>query len=114
MQGVRVGYGGRILARAQYDTAWDSGRSEIDLEKLGHGGRAADLSHGIPGQGWPTELPSGGIPRPSGDEDGNACPFPTPACPGHRGHFGGEKRPPPTVPLIRHNGTLEYTGQKAP
>ena len=35
----------------------------------------------------------------SGNEDGNVGPFYAPACPGHRGHFGGEKTPPPTVPL---------------
>ena len=41
------------------------------------------------GQGRPVELPSGGITRTSGDEDGNAGPFSSTACPGHRGCFGG-------------------------
>ena len=36
-----------------------------------------------------------------------------PACPGHCGHFGGGKYPPPTVPPMRYAGTLAYTEQKA-
>ena len=64
------------------------------MVNLGHGGRAADISHGLPIQGRPTELPSGRMPRPSGDEDISAGPFPTPACPGHRGRSVGRKPPP--------------------
>ena len=84
------------------------------LEKLGHGGRAADLSHGLPVQGSPTDLPGGGMPMPSGDEDGNSGPFPAPAWPIHCGHFGGGKPPPPTVPLMQHAGPPVYTKRKAP
>ena len=60
------------------------------------------------------ELPSGVMPRTSGDEDGDAGKFSAPECPGHRGHFGGGKLPPPTVPPMRHAGTLSYTELKAP
>ena len=94
VQGVRGGDGGRIYGGAQYDSAWESGRGATELEYLGHGGRAAYISHGIPSKGRPAELPSGGMTRPSGDEDGDAGTFPTPACPGHRGHYGGGKTPP--------------------
>ena len=38
------------------------------------------------------------MPRPSGNENGDAGPFPTPVCPENRGHSGGGKTPPPTVP----------------
>ena len=54
------------------------------------------------------------MPRPIGDKDGNAGPFPAPACPVHRGHFGGGKPPPPTVPPMRHAGPPAYTERKAP
>ena len=74
---------------AQDDTAWAIGRGETDMEDLGHVGRAADVSHGLPGQGKPADLPGGGMPRTSGDKYGNAGQFSAPACPGHRGHFGG-------------------------
>ena len=54
------------------------------------------------------------MPRTSGDEDGDAGIFYAPACPGHRGHFGGGKPPPPTVPPMRHAGLLRYTECTAP
>ena len=72
------------------------------------------LIENTPGQGRPTELPGGGMPRPSGDEDGDAGPFTTPACPGHRGHFVGRKPPPPTVPPMQHYVTPACTECKAP
>ena len=86
----------------------------MDLENLGHRGRAADVLHGLPVQGRPAELPGGGMPRTSGDEDGGGGTFYALACPGHRGHFGGGKHPPTTVPPMRHSGTLAYTERKAP
>ena len=57
------------------------------MEKLGHGGISADVSHGLPVQGRHAELPGGGMPRTSGDEDGDAGNCFAPTCPGHRGHF---------------------------
>ena len=49
-----------------------------------------------------------------GDKNGDAGPISTPECPEHCGHFLGGKPPPPTVPLMRHAGPLEYTERKAP
>ena len=77
-------------------------------------GRAVDVSHGLPGQGRPVELPSGGMPSTSGDEDGDAGKFSALSCPGHRGHFVGGKPPPPTVTLMRQDGPLAYTERKSP
>ena len=54
------------------------------------------------------------MPRTSSDEDGNACPFSTPAFPGNCGHFGGGKPSPPMVTPMQHAGTLAYTERKAP
>ena len=114
MQGVWGGDGGGVFGREQDDTAWATGRGETDLENLGHGVRSADVLHGLPGQGRLAELPGGGMPRMSSDEEADAGTFSTPACTGHRGHFGGGKPPPPTVPPMRHAGPLAYTERKAP
>ena len=101
-----------IFGGAQYDTAWSSGRVATDMGNLGYGVRAAGVSHGFPVQGRPAELPGRGMPRPSGDKDGDAGPFPKTAFPGYRGHFGGGKPPPPTVPPMRHAGPPECTERK--
>ena len=57
VQGVRGGDGGWVIGEAQDDTAWASGRGEMDMKNLGHGGRNADVPHGLPVQGRPAELP---------------------------------------------------------
>ena len=113
MQGVLRGDGGGIIGRGQDDTAWASGKGEMELENLGHGVIAADVLHGLSGQGKPGEMPGRGKPRTSGDEDRNAGTFYSPSFPGHRGHFGGGKPPPPTVPHLRHACPLAYTKRKA-
>ena len=46
-------------------------------------------------------MPGGGMPGPSGDENGNASALPAPPCPRHCGHYGGEKLSPPTVVVQR-------------
>ena len=56
----------------------------------------------------------GGIPRTSGDEDGDAGTFYAPKFPGNRGNFGGGKPPPPTVPPMRHAVPLAHTERKSP
>ena len=114
VQGVWGGDGVWIIGGTHEDTTWASNRGDMDMENLDHGGRTADVTHDLTDQGRPTEMPGGGIPRTSGDEDGNAGTFYAPECTGKYGHFGGEKPPPPTVPLVRHTGHLMYTEQKAP
>ena len=51
------------------------------MENPGRGGRATDFMNDFPSKGRPAELPGGGMPGPSGDEDGNMGALPTPACP---------------------------------
>ena len=111
---VQGGDGGWIFGGAHYNTTWASGRGYMELENLGHGGRIMDVPYGLPGQGRPVDLPGGGMPRTSVDKDGDAGTFSAPAFPGHRGRFGGEKPPPPTVLLMRHYCTLECTEWKTP
>ena len=109
---MRGGDGDRIIGGAQDDIAWASGRGEMYLGNLGHGGRSADVPRGVLGQGRPAELPGGRMNRTSGNKDGGAGKFYAPACPGYRGRFGGGKHPPPTVSPMRHDGPLVYTEQK--
>ena len=106
VQVVQGGDGDWIICGAHDNTTWESGRGDMDLENLVHGGITTDVLHGLPVQGRPAELPGGGMPRTSGDKDGDAGTFYAPACSGHRGHFGRGKPPPPTVPPMQHAGTL--------
>ena len=86
----------------------------MDLENFVHGGRAVDVTYGLPVQGKPGELPGGEIPTTSGDKYGDANTFYAPSYSGHRGHFEGGKYPTPTVPPMRHAGTLAYNERKSP
>ena len=52
-------------------------------------------------------MPCGGVPRESGNEDGNVGALRAPECPRHRGDAGGRKLSPPTVRLVRHAVTPE-------
>ena len=45
------------------------------VQNLGHGGRTVDISYDLYGQGRSVELTVGGMPRPSGNEDGDVVPF---------------------------------------
>ena len=114
MQRVWGGDGDGIIGGAQDDTAWASGRGDMELENFGHGGRSTDVQHGLLDQGRPVDMPSGGMTRTRGNKDSNTGKFHAPPCPGHPGHFGGWKHPSPTVPLMRNSGTLAYTERKAP
>ena len=114
VQGVWGGYGGGICGGTPDDLAWESGRDAKDLETLVHGGRAAEISNRLSDQGRTADLPGGGMPGPSGNEDVNAGPFPIQAFPVHRGHSGGEKPPPPTMHLMRHAGPPAGTEQQLP
>ena len=57
VQGVRVADGGWIDFRAHDDTTWASVIGYMELDNLEQGGRAADIPHGLPGQGKPVDLP---------------------------------------------------------
>ena len=86
----------------------------MELEKLVHGGRAAEVTHELPVQGRPAELPGGDMPRTSGDKDGDVGTFYVLECTGHHGHFGKGKHPPLRVALMQHAGNMAYTKGKAP
>ena len=114
MQGVWGVDGGGIPDDSSDDSTWEGGGDTTDLENPGRGGRATDFTNDIPGKGKPAELPGGGMPRPSSEEDGNTGALPAPSCPQHRGHSVGGKPPPPTVCLMRHAGPLASPERQAP
>ena len=77
------------------------------MEKPGRGYWALDFQDDFSVEGRPTELPGGGMPGLSGEEDGNAGKLPALECPRHRGDYGVTKIPPPTVRLMQHSGPQE-------
>ena len=81
----------------------------MELENIGHRGKAAYLPYDLTGQGRPMEMPGGGMTRTSGNKDVDASTFYAPACPEHCNNFGGRKHLPPTVPLMQHASPLAYT-----
>ena len=100
-QGVWGGDGGGIPGDPPDDSARTGSRGTMELENLGRGGRGMGISNGLPGQGRPAELPGGGMPGPSGDEDGDeGALFTAPACPRHRGHSIREEPPAHTVHMM--------------
>ena len=107
MRGLREGYGGKIIGDTQSDAAWAGGREAVDLGSFGHRRPAADVPDGLPDQGRAAELPSGGLPRPGRDKDGDADALFQPACPGYCDHLGGGKPPPPKVLTMRNAGAME-------
>ena len=54
---VQGGDGGYIDVRAHEDTTWVSGRGDMELDNLIHGGITVDIPHDLPAQGRPVELP---------------------------------------------------------
>ena len=56
VQGLRGGYGSWIDDRAHDNTAWASGRGELELDNLIHMGRTVGVPHDLPVQGRPAEL----------------------------------------------------------
>ena len=73
------------------------------MEQPGRGGWFSYFQDELPGEGRPSELPSGGMPGPSDDKDRNVGALPAPALPRHRGYYVGGKLPPPTVRPMRHS-----------
>ena len=84
------------------------------MEHPDRGGWASEFQDDLPGEGRPAELPGGGMPGPSGDEDGNAGALPAPAFTRHHSYYGGWKPPPPTVRPMRHASPLTGPERQAP
>ena len=81
IQGVWGDDGGGIPGESSNESTWNSGGDATELENPGRGVWATNFPYGIPSKGRLAELPSGGMPRPNGDEDSNAGALLAPACP---------------------------------
>ena len=81
MQGLRRVDGGGIPDETSDDSTLEGGGDTTEMDNPGRRGRATDFPNEIPGEGRPSETPGGGMPGPSGDEDGNAGALPAPSCP---------------------------------
>ena len=114
MQGLQERDGGRVFGVPQGDTSWTGNRGAVDLGSLGHRRRTTDVQDGLPNQGRSAELPSGGLPRTDRDADGDADALLQPACLGYRDCLGGGKPPPPKVPTMQHDCSMEGIKRKAP
>ena len=72
-----------------------------------------DVQYGLSNSGGAEELPSGGMSGTRGDEDSNLGTLFPLAFLGYYGHFvRGKPLPPPTVPPLRHFGSLVFSKQE--
>ena len=81
MQGVRIVDGSRIPDESSDDSTWEDGKEAAAMENPGRRFKATYFTNEFPGEGRPVELPGGGMPGPSGNEDGNVGVLPATACP---------------------------------
>ena len=72
-----------------------------------------DIQNEFSDEGRQATVPGGGMPRGVSNTSGNAGALRALACPRHRGHIGGGKPPPTTVPPVRPVG-LQEGAQWAP
>ena len=84
MQGVRRVVGGGIPDNSSDESTWEGSVNMTAMEHPGREGWALDSQNDLPGKGMPTELPGGGMPGTSGNEDGNAGTLTAPEFPLHR------------------------------
>ena len=111
---MRGGDGRKIPGESPDESARASSRGTAELEIPGHRGRGTDISNGLTGQGRPAELPGGGMPGPSNDEDGDAGVLPAPAFPRQCGHSRVGKPTPPMMHRMRHAGPPAGAERKSP
>ena len=100
--------GGRLNVELSDDSTWESGGSKtpVDNPYRRQGPVIPDV---LSGKGGTSEMPRGGVPRETGDKDGDAGALCAPACPQHLGDAVGMKLTPPTVIQVQHAGPLEGT-----
>ena len=97
----------RLNVDSSDDLTWERSGAKTTLDN-------PDIRQGPPGipdvlsgKGGTAEMPRGGVPGETGDEDGDVGALCAPACPLHRGDDGGRKIHPPTMRQVRHAGPPE-------
>ena len=89
--------GGWFPVESSDDSTREGGREMAEKEHTGRGEWPPKLTDVFPGEGRTAEMPRGGVPVESGDEDENAGALLAPACPQHCSDSGGREILPPTV-----------------
>ena len=95
MRRVRRAAGSWLPVKSYDDSTWEGGGATTPVVHPGRGKGPPGIPDVLSGKGGITYMPRGGVPRETGDEDGNAGALCAPACPRHRGDAGGRKPPPP-------------------
>ena len=108
------GDGSWVYGGEHEDTTWAGGGGDTELGSHNPCQGTADVPDGITDRGRIAELPGQGLYGTSGDKDCKSGTFPSSAYPGYCVHFGGGKPTPPTVPPMKHAGTLSCSEREAP
>ena len=114
MRRVQRDAGGRLPVESSDDSTWEGYGATSTVDHSGHGKGAPVIPDVLSGKGGTADMPRGGVPRESGNEDSNAGTLCAPACPRHCGDAVGSKLPPPTVRPVRHAGPPEGAERAAP
>ena len=111
---MRRAAGSRLPVESSDDSTWEGGGATTSVVHPGRGKVPPGILDVLYGKGETADMPRGGVPGETGDEDGNAGALFVTACPRHRGDTGGRKLLPPTVLQVRHAGTPEGAERAAP
>ena len=98
---MRGDAGGRIPVESSDDSTWEYNGETAAMDHTGRGEGTPELTDFLSGKGGTAEMSRGGVPRESGDEDGNAGALSAPSSPRHRGDSVGRKLSPPKVRPVR-------------
>ena len=77
---MRRDVGGRIPVDSSDDSTREGGGETAAMEQTSRGEWYPELPDVFPSEGRTAEMPSGGVPGQSGDEDSNAGALRAPAC----------------------------------
>ena len=106
--------GGRLPVESSDESTWEGVGETTPVDHPGRGKGLPGIPDVLSGKGGTADMPCGGVPGESGDEDANTGALCAPACPRHRGDAGGRKLPPPPVRQALHGGPPEGADWAAP
>ena len=73
---MRRAAGSRLPVESSDDSTWEGGGEMATMDHTGRGEGAPELLDVLSGKWGTTEIPRGGVPGESGEEDGNASSTP--------------------------------------
>ena len=81
---MRGDAGGRIPVKSSDDSTWECGGETAAMDHTGRKEWPPELTDVLSVKGGTAEIPRGGVPRESGNEDSNAGALRAPAFPRHK------------------------------